>query len=76
MLFSMQPDMDALREKMLGACRMHIYACQTQCRALSEFVRTGHKEDGECYTKTSERIKETEKSYHDAIEEVLTAMRQ
>jgi len=75
-LFSMQPGMEALKERMLAACRMHIYACQTQCRALSEFVRTGHKEDGQRYTATSERTKETEKGYHDAIDDVLNAMRQ
>ena len=41
----MRPDMEALQERMLAACRIHTYVCQIQCPALSEFVRTGYKED-------------------------------
>jgi hypothetical protein len=70
----MQPDMEALEERMLAACRIHTYACQTQCRALAEFVRTGHKAAGDRYTATAERVKETDKSYHDAIDGILNAM--
>jgi hypothetical protein len=72
----MRLDMETLQERMLAACRIHTYACQTQCRALAEFVRTGQKEAAQRFTAASERTKETDKGYHDAISEILKAMRE